>query len=233
MFLLQGDLDRATAVSEEAAAILSEQKHRDDLAEVFDTLGRAALLRGDPEQANALFAESLTLRLEVGDKLAVPESLEGLACAAEAKGEAERAARLFGAARALRESMGAPLGPALGSLEEPYWLRARSQLDEGAWSEAWEEGRAMSMETAIEYALSEEQSSTTSHLLALEHPAGLTSREVEVLGLVAEGLTNAQVAQRLFLSPRTVQRHLNSIYHKLGVSSRVAATRFALEHGLA
>ncbi len=59
------------------------------------------------------------------------------------------------------------------------------------------------------------------------------SREVEVLGLVAAGLTNAQVAQRLFLSPRTVHRHLNSIYHKLGVSSRSAATRFAIEHDLA
>jgi DNA-binding NarL/FixJ family response regulator len=53
-----------------------------------------------------------------------------------------------------------------------------------------------------------------------------------VLGLVATGMTNPQVAQRLFLSPRTVQRHLNSVYRKLGVTSRAAATRFALEHGL-
>ena len=67
---------------------------------------------------------------------------------------------------------------------------------------------------------------------APEHPAGLTSREVEVLRLVATGMTNAQVAQRLFVSPRTVHRHLNSIYHKLGVGSRSAATRFAMEHGL-
>ena len=91
----------------------------------------------------------------------------------------------------------------------------------------------MSMETAIEYALSEDESSTTTPSSAApEHTAGLTPREVEVLGLVAAGMTNAQVAQRLFLSPRTVQRHLNSIYRKLGVSSRSAATRFALEHGL-
>ncbi len=68
--------------------------------------------------------------------------------------------------------------------------------------------------------------------LAPERPAGLTSREVEVLGLVAAGMTNAQVAQALFLSTRTVHRHLNSIYRKLGVSSRTAATRFAIEHGL-
>ncbi len=98
----------------------------------------------------------------------------------------------------------------------------------------------MSMQTAIEYALSAEEPSTTTPSStpeqppapAPEHPAGLTSREVEVLGLVAAGMTNAQVAERLFLSPRTVQRHLNSIYHKLGVSSRTAATRFALERGL-
>ena len=127
------------------------------------------------------------------------------------------------------------------ALEEPYLVGARSQLEEGAWSAAWEEGRAMSMETAIEYALSEEEPSTITSPAApteqlstpvSEHPAGLTPREVEVLGLVAEGLTNPQVAQKLFLSPRTVQRHLNSVYRKLGVSSRTAATHLALEHDL-
>jgi DNA-binding NarL/FixJ family response regulator len=56
---------------------------------------------------------------------------------------------------------------------------------------------------------------------------------VEVLGLVVEGFTNAQIAKELFLSPRTVDTHLTSIYHKLGVNSRAAATRFAMEHGLA
>ena len=65
------------------------------------------------------------------------------------------------------------------------------------------------------------------------YPAGLSAREAEVLRLVAAGLTNAQVAERLYLSPRTVDQHLRSIYTKLGVSSRSAATRFALEHGLA
>ena len=66
-----------------------------------------------------------------------------------------------------------------------------------------------------------------------EYPAGLTAREVEVLRLVARGLTNAQTAQELFLSPRTVNAHLTSVYGKLGVSSRGAATRFAVDRGLA
>ena len=68
---------------------------------------------------------------------------------------------------------------------------------------------------------------------ATGYPAGLTAREAEVLRLVAQGLTDAQVAERLYLSPRTVGQHLRSIYNKLGVSTRLAATRFALEHHLA
>jgi DNA-binding CsgD family transcriptional regulator len=64
------------------------------------------------------------------------------------------------------------------------------------------------------------------------YPADLTEREVVVLRLVAQGLTNAQAGEQLFLSPRTVEFHLRSIYGKLGVSSRLAATRFAIEHDL-
>lgn len=64
------------------------------------------------------------------------------------------------------------------------------------------------------------------------YPAGLTSREVEVLRLVAQGLTNFKVAAQLVISPRTVNNHLGSISRKLNTSSRAVATHFALEHGL-
>lgn len=68
---------------------------------------------------------------------------------------------------------------------------------------------------------------------ASAYPAGLTAREVEVLRLVAQGLTDAEVAEQLFLARRTVNSHLTSIYTKLNVSSRAGATRFAVENGLA
>ena len=64
------------------------------------------------------------------------------------------------------------------------------------------------------------------------YPMGVTAREVDVLRLVAEGLTDAQVAEKLVLSPRTISSHLRSIYNKLGVNSRAAATRFAFENHL-
>jgi DNA-binding CsgD family transcriptional regulator len=103
----------------------------------------------------------------------------------------------------------------------------RSRLEEEAFREAWSEGRAMGMERAVGYALQPRGPSAPTAL-----PAGLSAREVEVLRLVANGMTNAQVARELFISPNTVNRHLNSIYAKLGASSRAAAARFAAEHHL-
>ena len=66
-----------------------------------------------------------------------------------------------------------------------------------------------------------------------ERPRGLTVREIEVLGLVASGKTNRDIAVELVISEHTVARHLQNIFAKLDVSSRSAATAFAFEHGLA
>jgi DNA-binding CsgD family transcriptional regulator len=63
-------------------------------------------------------------------------------------------------------------------------------------------------------------------------PAGLTAREIEVLRLVATGLTNAEIARELFISRHTVDHHLRSIYGKLNVPSRAAATRYAIQHNI-
>jgi DNA-binding NarL/FixJ family response regulator len=64
-------------------------------------------------------------------------------------------------------------------------------------------------------------------------PAGLSQREAEVLVLVARGLSNRQIADRLVVSPRTAEHHVQHIYAKIGVSSRAAAALFAMEHELA
>ena len=91
----------------------------------------------------------------------------------------------------------------------------------------------MRPEEEVEYALStREDPPTPRPTTATSYTAGLSTREAEVLKLVARGLTNAHIARELFISPRTVDAHLNSIYRKVGVSSRAAATRFAAEHNL-
>jgi len=106
----------------------------------------------------------------------------------------------------------------------------RAQLGEEAFAIAWQEGRTMSPEQAL--AASGELSSSPTTASPPPYPDGLTAREVEVLRVVAQGLTNEQVAQRLVISPRTVDTHLTSIYGKIGVTSRVAVTRYAIEHHL-
>jgi DNA-binding NarL/FixJ family response regulator len=84
------------------------------------------------------------------------------------------------------------------------------------------------MDLALEHqAVSREQPRPSAH-----HPANLSTREVEVLRLLARGLTNARIAEELYISPRTVNAHLGSVYHKIGSHSRAEAARFATEHDL-
>ena len=239
--LLEGDYERGAALNEEAVAIGREHGYKRSLNFALDNQGWAALLQGDHTRAKTFYEESLAVSKELGDRACASESLDGLACVAAAEGEAPRAARLFGAAEALRETLSEAVvfqhTPEEAAWREPSRSRARSHLGEAGWEETLAQGRVMGLREAIEYALSEEDTSATlpapEQPSTSELPAGLTNREVEVLGLVATGMTNAQVAEKLFLSPRTVQRHLNSVYHKIGVGSRTAATRFALEHHLA
>lgn len=74
--------------------------------------------------------------------------------------------------------------------------------------------------------------STSPSKTSLASPAGLTAREVEVLRLLAQGMTNPQIAKRLILSSHTVNAHVRSIYTKLDVNSRSGVTRYAIEQHL-
>ena len=123
---------------------------------------------------------------------------------------------------------------------ESSMAAARSHFCKQAFAAAWAEGRSMTFEQVLEKPALAAISTPNSRGQSLKatgrqapiYHAGLTAREVEVLQLVARGLTDAQVAERLVISPHTVNTHLTSIYNKLGVESRTAATRFAVERQL-
>jgi len=252
--LLQGKLERAMALSEQAVGILRAQKHRSYLAYALSSLGWVALLRGD-HVPKASYKESLRLCRELGDPLpgrshhpremdgqssrtvarvedshagevVAAESFEGLACAAGTGAEAERAARLFGIAQAVREGVGSRQDPKEQALREPYLASARSRLAEAAWEKAFMEGRAMGMEEAVEYALSEEVETDLPKTPAPEEPSAaqpsvaLTNREEEIALLIARGLTNRKIAQELSISDRTVENHIAKILKKQGFASR-------------
>jgi predicted ATPase/DNA-binding CsgD family transcriptional regulator len=234
VLLLQGDHEGAPRRFEEGLALGRSIGDRLSVCNALFNLAQLALAGGDYDVASRRFVEGIAPSEELGDRGNVAYILEGLGIVAGARGEAGRAARLLGASEALISAIGLRGHTYYRpdrSLYESTAAAVRSRLGEEGFEEVRAAGRAMDFERAIEYALSEEDQAPPPASVP-EYPAGLTRREAEVLRLVAQGMTNAQVAQELYLSPRTVNGHLNYIYRKLEVTSRSAAVRFAVEHGL-
>jgi ATP/maltotriose-dependent transcriptional regulator MalT len=228
----RGDHRRAKRLAERGLALSREVGERQALCAALYTLATLARTEHDHERARDLFEEGLKLSAELGNEADVAHCLEGLASIAGAEGRIAHAARLWGAEEALLEKSEAAVYTYVPdrSLHRSHVAAAHARLDEEAFEAAWEEGRALSLDQAVEYAL--ERPATPEPTAPETYPAGLSAREVEILRLVATGLTNAEVAKELFISPRTVSWHLGSIYRKLGFNSRTEATRFAVEHNL-
>jgi predicted ATPase/serine/threonine protein kinase/DNA-binding CsgD family transcriptional regulator len=165
--------------------------------------------------------------------------LEGLAGVVAAQGQPTWAARLWGAAEALRENFGIPLAPVERADYERAVTAASIPLGEKSFTAAWAEGRTMPLKQVL---TAQEPGELSSHVSAEpgktpivslpQSPAGLTPREMDVLRLLAQGLTSAQIAERLVIGLVTVNSHVRSIYSKLDVTSRSAVTRYAIEHEL-
>lgn len=225
----QDDPATARALCEESLDICREIGDKRGMARGLIGLGEVAYGQGDHAAARAAYAESIAMFRELGDRWFLAVSLDGVAGVISAEGQPDRATRLLGTAEALFESIGAPLPPHCHPAHERTLDAIRARLDRENLAAAWAEGRSMTPEQAV---AALEQFGAEPDTPSSPYPAGLTQREVEVLRLVAEGLTDAQVAEKLFISLRTVNAHLRSIYAKLGVGSRSAATRYAVEHEL-
>jgi predicted ATPase/class 3 adenylate cyclase/DNA-binding CsgD family transcriptional regulator len=239
VFLQQGNAVKARLLLEESLPLFREGGDQWAIVESLSLLGRVEAREGNPTAARTLYEESLALAREIGIKN-IAFCLEGLAGVVATQGELAWAAKLWGTAEALREAISAPIPPVDRAENERTVGAARSHLGEKAFAAAWAEGRTMAPEQALaaqglttQPALNAaEEASISPKKSGATYPDGLTSREVEVLRLVASGLSNTQVSERLVISPRTVDTHLTSIYSKIGVSSRSAATRYAMEHHL-
>ncbi len=205
------------------------------------SLAHLARHRRDDARAANLLTESLHLILESDHTdrrriVTIAFCLAGFAAIWASHKENEKAARLLGAVEALLEDSDTPhfLYRICRAEYKRTVATVRAHLDEATFTAAWAAGQAMTIEQAIAEAqpvtLSAAKSSITS--VGSRDPNALTAREKEVLRLLAAGMSDAQVAERLVISRRTVSTHLTAIYSKLGVNSRSAATRYALDHQL-
>jgi predicted ATPase/DNA-binding CsgD family transcriptional regulator len=236
----QGEIIHAEAFLTEGASLASEVGDRRTVARSRLLLAGLATLRGEYAAARQWYEEGLATVLDIEHVNYIASGLKGLGCVAAALGLPTWAALLWGTAEPLRESRSVAISQ---ELYERMVAVVRSQLGEPAFKEARARGRTMtpaqalaSPEAFAPQVTQQAQAASGFASTALKrhpsYPAGLTAREIEVLRLVAQGLSDAQVAEQLVISPRTVNWHLTSIYSKLGVSSRAAATRYAIEQHL-
>jgi predicted ATPase/class 3 adenylate cyclase/DNA-binding CsgD family transcriptional regulator len=237
--LHRGNLLQAETSAQESLSLFRELRSTLGTALALSLLGDIKRIQGDLAQARALCTEGVLLAREVGIHSFLGSSLISLARVAADEGQPEQATRLFGAAEPWLNSR-VQMDPANRADYERTVERARAQLGEKAFAAAWADGRSMTPKQALAAQGPVTRPPTTPagpspapHApKAPTSPDGLTTREVEVLRLVAQGLTDAQVAEQLVMSPHTVNSHLKTIYSKIGVSSRHAATRYASEHHL-
>jgi len=135
----------------------------------------------------------------------------------------------------LREAVSLPIPFIDRANYERLVANVHSQLGEKTFATAWAEGREITPEQALAMQGSEIVSipTTTATIPSITHPAGLTEREVQVLRLVAGGLTNNEIAEELGLSEKTIAHHLTHIFNKTNSENRAAAAAYAIRHDLA
>ncbi|MGH2531394.1 MAG: tetratricopeptide repeat protein [Thermomicrobiales bacterium] len=233
----QGDDGRASEHFEEALTIFRDLRGKRGIASVFDHLGKIARGRGDHARAWAFHAEALDLHQEQGNAGSIAAWLDAVVSMLACCHQYASAARLFGTATVLREQAGRPRSRLL-ELENKHILASpRRGLGERAFAAAQSAGR----ELPVDHAITEVMAVTASALSgsspppsdAAPAPFGLTSREQDVLRLLAQHFTDKEIAQHLFISPRTVGRHITNLFTKLGVHSRREAAALAQDRDLA
>src|SRR5262249_8957016 len=222
--LVEGRLDEAGGLVLQSIELFRKTEQVDQEAVASLVLGRVRLQQDRHEEAEGALLGSLTLlRPFALPRHSVP-ILESLAAVAAARGDDLRAARLAGAPSALLGRIRPRTGarpPATAPMRPAIVARWQASLSARGADRAWREGRAMGLGEANAYALGDDSPGPTAPSIQQEVPLALTRRQLEVARLVAEGLTNKEIASRLFISERTAEGHVDQICNKLGFNSRV------------
>ena len=216
----EGDRDEARRLLELAGQAAREREDVGRTARALHWLGHLARAEGDPDRASSLHEEALQLWQQVGDARMIASSLEAVAGLAAEAGRSGNAARLFGAATALRDRGGYARDPVEAGGYDADVAMVSESLPAEEVAGAVAEGKALSLEEAV--------GAASADLRRTRHGnrrRALTRRERQVAQLVAEGLTNPEIAERLVITRHTVVTHLVHIFSKLGVTRRSELVR--------
>jgi DNA-binding CsgD family transcriptional regulator/tetratricopeptide (TPR) repeat protein len=231
--LAQGDLASAIALCDESLAMFRSTGSQSGIGTALSLLAELSWRRGDYAHARTLCQQIVQYSWSVGEKRHMATGLEGLAIVAAAETRFETAARLFGAADMLRDVVGPPRQPRRAEIDRAL-STVREVLEDRVFSTVWAEGRVMPPEQVLALALAPpEPAGPPNERPAIDLSSPLSRREREVATLVARGLSNRQIAERLVMSERTVHGHVASILAKLDFRSRSQIAVWAVHHGLA
>ncbi len=230
----RGNDEQAAVLAAEALAAAREAGDTRRVTIALAGVAQVACERSDLPAAVAALRECVVLCRDSGHRLGLANALAGFARVATVMKRFDSAARLLGSATALREAVGVAR-----LLHHEQYRRAlaatRAGIDEPAFAAAWNDGASRPIEESIAEAMTVAPETVAPTPVppgrqALE--SGLTTRELEVLRLVAAGRTDREIGEALFISHRTAMRHVANIYTKLGVGTRAAATAYAHRTGL-
>ena len=236
--LSTGDLDAARSHLAEALDI--SRALNDRFAAVYQTfnLGLAELLGGSPEAAGALFAESLDVARHTGMRAQVAYALIGLALVGWGGADPGWLAQVHGTAEQALANLGEALEPLEARLAAQDRQRLRTVMGDRAFEAEYAAGRTLDPAQVLaalgRAGTSAGQPDPAPPKAAESDEAAtvLTPRELDVLRLVAQGLSNSDIARQLVLSQHTVHRHLANILRKLDLSSRASAAAWGVRAGL-
>jgi DNA-binding CsgD family transcriptional regulator len=223
IYLCQGQMDLAQKYLEESVKTAEEMYTPLDLTYAYSCLGLLRLVQHNLIEAQSLFEKAISYRSEIGQPEGIMWAMEGMALVALEQGNPDFAQQMIAEAQLLREEISAPRLPHTLKFIEPKLLNLPKpevkalppvKPGSGVATRKVENGVAVSADQATECNLN------------------ISEREKEVLQLVAQGYRNVQIAELLVITPGTVNNHLTSVYSKLGVNSRTAAVRYALDHDL-